>query len=127
MRRIFSRILLMAGLMAALSSCNGIMGGLYDEPNGEETPAYGFLKKSDGTHAGRVYVDATKYDRWVYIDFHTGKVDSCLVADSLHRPANWDIALHRYDVKTHGGSVLKTSLSSLDALPPQAQCRPAAS
>lgn len=113
MRRIISKILLMAGLTAALSSCNGIMGGLYDEPQNEETPTYGFLKKSDGTHAGRIYVDATKYDRWVYIDFHTGKVDSCLVADSLHRPANWDIALHRYDVKTHGGSVLKTQYSEL--------------
>ena len=74
------------------------------------------MKKSDGTHAGRIYVDATKYDRWVYIDFHTGKVDSCLVADSLHRPANWDIALHRYDVKTHGGSVLKTQYSELSDL-----------
>lgn len=55
MRRIISKILLMAGLTAALSSCNGIMGGLYDEPQNEETPTYGFLKKATA-HTLDVYM-----------------------------------------------------------------------
>ena len=83
MRRIISKILLMAGLTTALSSCNGIMGGLYDEPQNEETPTYGFLKKSDGTHAGRIYVDATKYDRWVFLGWF---VPTKLVKDEF---TNW--------------------------------------
>ena len=111
-----AKIFLMTGLISVLSSCNGIMGGLYDEPETNPTTTYGFLKKSDGTQIGRVYVNASKFDRWVYIDFHTGKIDSCLIADSLHTPANWDVALHRYDLKTNHGSVLKTQYGELSDL-----------
>jgi hypothetical protein len=47
-----------------------------------------------------VYVNASEYDRWIYIDFHTGKIDSAAI-DTTAEPAGWDIALHRYDVKTN--------------------------
>ena len=39
-------------------------------------------------------------DVGLFIDFHTQKVDSVNVTDSDQKePEEWDIAVHRYDVK----------------------------
>lgn len=45
-------------------------------------------------------IDATAYTDWVYFSFEEGNVVS--VSDP-ENDLNWDIALHRYDVKTNGG------------------------
>jgi hypothetical protein len=110
------RILLwMVGITGCLSSCDGIMDDLYDEPEENSTTEYGFLSKSDGSSVGEVYVNASEYDRWIYIDFHTGKIDSVAI-DTTAEPAEWDIALHRYDVKTNGAAALETSYTDLSRL-----------
>lgn len=62
------------------------------------------------------YINATKYTNWVYINLH--KKDSVtLDYRNVHDiPAEWDIAIHRYDVKTNGGAGLETAYEALDAL-----------
>lgn len=47
------------GLLLGLTACNGIAGGLYDEPK-EENPA---------GNANQLRVDATSWTDWYYIDF----------------------------------------------------------
>jgi hypothetical protein len=69
---------------------------------------------------GTVTIDAADYTRWVYFSFEKGEVVT--VTD----PANdlsWDIALHRYDVKTNGGAsgngqgaALQTEFTTFNAI-----------
>lgn len=110
------RILLWTvGIAGLLSSCDGVMDDLYDEPEESNTTEYGFLSKSNGSSIGEVYVNASEYDRWMYINFHTCKIDSAAV-DTKAEPAGWDIALHRYDVKTNGAAAMETSYTDLSRL-----------
>lgn len=59
-------------------------------------------------------LDVSRYDRWVYFSFETG------VPQTLHytsdEPEQWDIALHRNNVKTNGGAALRTNATKLSAL-----------
>lgn len=48
----------MTGAALALQSCTGIMSGLYDEPSGEPVK----------TSAGQLYIDASDWGKWHYID-----------------------------------------------------------
>lgn len=102
--------------MLGLASCEGVMGDIYDDAEDSQTATYGFLSKSDGTNAGRVYLNCTQYDRWMYVNFHNTTVDSVTISDNMTEPADWDIALHRYDVKTNGGAVMKTAFTELSDL-----------
>lgn len=90
-----------------LSSCNGILGGIYDEPLPEESKEYGFISKDEATHTGTIYIDASDYVIWNYIDFSEEEVTVLSYTDEA--PAEWDFAVHRYDVKTNGGAVAETS------------------
>lgn len=91
--------------MSLLSSCDGIMSGIYDDPDGRG-PCDGF--GTDGT----LYIDATSYTDWVYIDFSERSVVTLDVeADA---PSEWDIAVHRYDVKTNAGRALETEVSDFE-------------
>ena len=65
-------------------------------------------------------VDATKYDKWVYVSFVQGKVVE--IAD-YQNDLSWDMALHRYDVRLNGGAggkgqgaALETTATELGAL-----------
>ena len=40
--------------------------------------------------------------------------------DTQAEPEQWDLALHHFDVRTNGGSVLQTGYTSVDALPQSA-------
>ena len=40
--------------------------------------------------------------------------------DTQEEPEQWDLALHHFDVRTNGGSVLQTGYTSIDALPQSA-------
>ena len=95
-----------------LSACNGIFGNIYDtaEPS-DETSAYGFVKPCTDSEAGRIYIDTQDYTQWVYLDFEAQTTAVAAVADEA--PEAWDIALHRYDVKTHDGRAAETSYSDL--------------
>lgn len=116
MRQYFHLIIFMAAALWSLSSCEGVMGDLYDDAASAQTSTYGFLTKSDGTNPGRVYLNCTEYGRWMYINFHNCTVDSATISDNMTEPADWDIALHRYDVKTNGGAVMATSFTELSDL-----------
>jgi hypothetical protein len=89
-----------------LSACNGILSDIYDDAPASDTAEFGFTEAATATTTGRIYVDATSYTRWVYLSFRTLAMDTLDV--SAEEPATWDVALHRYDAKTHGGAVAET-------------------
>lgn len=104
-----------SGVMALLSlpACNGIFEGIYDAPApGTE---YGFVEVDERTHRGRIYVDASSYTEWHYVDLHGRSVER--VAVGAEAPAKWDFALHRYDTKTCGGAVAECATGDFGALP----------
>ncbi len=107
----------MLGALLSLSACNGILEGIYDQPTTDTEFSYGFNNVNDNNGAtGTVYIDATSYTRWTYIDFQTQKIDSVEITSEAYIPDNWDMAIHRYDVKTNGGSVLETGFTGLSTL-----------
>ncbi|MGI6370258.1 MAG: hypothetical protein GX372_02095 [Ignavibacteria bacterium] len=60
---------------------------------------------------------ATAYDQWVYYDFSTGKSVVHSIDENVDEQSfNWDIAIHRYDIRTNGGSALETDKTDLAAL-----------
>ncbi|MCD8301636.1 MAG: HmuY family protein [Prevotellaceae bacterium] len=92
-----------------LTACEGILGGIYD--TGTEEQETGM-----GEHS--VYIDATSYTQWITVDFHTLTLDTIPIATdgSFTDPEEWDIAIHRWDARTNGGSVLETDYTDLDEL-----------
>ncbi len=101
--------------MLSLSACNGIFEDIYDEPQSEETKEYGFIAVDDQTHTGRIYIDATDYTEWHYIDLHDKQVVTLGVEEEA--PAAWDFAVHRYDTKTRGGAVAESAAADFGSLP----------
>lgn len=65
-----------AVLLSGLSSCDGIFGGVYDEPPQEKT----------GTVAGQLYVDASDWTLWHYIDLKA--VGEGVSADASFNPSS---------------------------------------
>ena len=119
MRRIPKPLLLLLPVGAALlslPSCNGLFEGIYDEP--VAASEFGFTKVEQATSSGTIYIDATSYTKWTYIDFDTYSIDTTLIAEDGSESGEvmegWDLAVHRYDTKTNGGSVLETEYTSLD-------------
>lgn len=102
-----------AFLLFALTSCNGILNGIYDEPADATESDYGFTSRPAGSTPGVIYVDATSYTDWVYLDFHNMQTSTRNVNDP--EPDNWDIALHRYDAKTNGGEVAVTGATGFSS------------
>lgn len=105
------KVMILAGAICimSLSSCEGIFSDIYDEP--VTTSEYGFVEPSTKGEAGKIYVNATDYKRWTYIDFSDERIDTLGVDEA--EPADWDIAIHRYDVKTNGGAVAETTESDI--------------
>ena len=104
-------------MLLPFSACDGILEGIYDSPAASDSNEFGFIRTDPSTHSGTIYIDATDYRRWTFIDFHTQKVDSVNVTDSDQKePEEWDIAVHRYDVKTNAGAVLETGFTGFSAL-----------
>lgn len=115
MEKIFYRLLrtvVLGASVGMLPACNGLFEGIYDEP--ETGSDYGFVAVDEAAGSGRIYVDATSYGAWVYIDLHNRRVVTSEV--DAGEPAAWDFAVHRYDAKTDGGSVLETPYTSFEAL-----------
>lgn len=104
----------MSGVMAvlSLSACNGIFNDIYDEPLPEEN---GFIYTDDKTRTGRIYIDATDYTEWHYVDLLGKQVTTTAIDGKA--PAEWDFAIHRYDTKTNGGKVMESSVSDFSSLP----------
>lgn len=62
-------------------------------------------------------VNATSYTDWVYVNFETGETKKAAVEDTATPEGfDWDIAIHRYDIKTNGGEAVATEMKSLDAV-----------
>lgn len=95
-----------AASMGLLSACNGILDGIYDEPDNVNNTGTGFENE------GEIFIDATSYTQWVYIDF--SEQSTVTLGYDEDAPQNWDIAVHRYDVKTNGAKVVETNYSDFD-------------
>ncbi len=110
-------VIIMLGMsFLTFPACNGIMSGIYDEPDVEKNDGYGFISINDNTNSGTIYINASSYTRWTYIDFSSKTIDTLEINSSMVEPQEWDIAVHRYDTKTNGGRVLETSFTGFDAL-----------
>lgn len=116
------RCLAEAAVLLSLPACDGIFGGIYDEPASDV--GYGFVFVDDHTHRGRIRIDASAYTEWHYVDLHEKRVTTVEVGGEA--PGQWDFALHRYDAKTNGGAVAECaaddfgSLPAIGSLPPEA-------
>lgn len=62
-------------ILIGLPSCSGILGGIYDEPE-EGKPE---------TRAGQLYVDASGWDSWHYIDLN--EVNNATASDETFNPS----------------------------------------
>ena len=108
MKRLF-----LIAFLALLPSCNGIFTGIYDSGESDLVTGYGFIAHNPSDNSGKVYIDATDYTKWVYLDFH-GRTAVTAGMSEEEAPAEWDIAVHRYDVKTNGAAVLETGITGLE-------------
>jgi hypothetical protein len=106
----------MSGVAAMLlPSCNGLFDEIYDNvATNEVVSEYGFTKLSSEVEVGTIYVDASSYTKWIYLDFSEHRADSVSVFDEA--PQTWDLAIHRYDAKTNGGAVAETDIADFNLL-----------
>ena len=93
-----------------LVSCDGIFGGLYDEP---AKNSFGFIQRDDDGYGGTIRLDATSYTRWSYIDLHHQHIDTANITLGQDAPFEWDFAIHHYDVKTHGGTATESPFDNV--------------
>jgi hypothetical protein len=113
MTRTLLRLIAPTAAAVLLSACNGILSGIYDEPETPVADGFGFQSGSTMTQAGTLYIDATDYKVWTYINFHSMTAEARAV--DAEAPTAWDIAIHRYDAKTNGASVIETAASGFGA------------
>lgn len=102
-------------LLLLLTACNGILDGIYDKPAVDVVNDYGFVIVDEGARTGRIYIDATDYTEWHYVDLKNKQVTTAAVDAAA--PDTWDFAVHRYDAKTNEAVVWESSASAFEALP----------
>lgn len=110
--------------LCLLASCNGLLDDIYDEVDDDAAHEYGFVRRDSDGRGGTIYLDVQSYKNWYTIDFHNRTIDSVNIEIGMDDPEQWDLALHRYDVKTNGGvaaasnfnSVAEIDMSLLDGL-----------
>ena len=105
---IFKNIMILGAAMS-LSACNGMFEGIYDDPIEAEME----IKESSFSQ-----INATEYTNWVYIDLSERKATTVEIGEE-HKseiPAEWDLAIHRYDIKTNEGAAFQTTYTSIDDL-----------
>lgn len=107
-------LVLIISFGVSFSSCNGMFGFIYDEPITDNQ--YGFIEVNTIKNTGTIYLDARSYTSWIYIDFHNQTVDSVDFLKQTIEPNEWDIAIHRYDVKTNGAVVMATNYKDFPEL-----------
>lgn len=103
-------------ILLSFPACDGILDGIYDDPLKENRKEFGFVEIDKENNSGVIYINATDYTRWTYINFHTYTIDSLEITENKSEPEAWDIAIHRYDAKTNGASVLETGFTGLPTL-----------
>ena len=100
-------------LVSLFSGCNGIFSWIYD-PAPQQT-IFGFVETNPITHSGTIYIDATDYAKWTYINLAKMTIDTCN-ANMNVEPTEWDFAIHRYDVKTNNGAAMETDYTSINQI-----------
>lgn len=111
-------------LMMLVGLCAAACSNDKDEPQG------GSVVSSNMTN-----LNVSAYDKWTYIDLKTGKTEThpdtnvWIYKNGTTTEAkapetvgvDWQIAIHRYEIRTNGGSVIDTKLKNMNevkALPP---------
>lgn len=102
-----ARLLAMVATTLMAAGCDGLLGGLYDEPT--HSWSAGFTPEAGG---GVIRVDSRSYSQWTYIDLHRRSLETAAIGQP--EPAQWDFALHHYDARTHGGAVCELPQTDLD-------------
>lgn len=116
-----------------LAGCEGLFDGIYDDPPADDTFVEGFAP-GVVPHEIVLRLNATSYEEWIYIDLHNltitrrdipmtpeeagkGGITYQLVEGDRYTrlsetpvaaqddPADWDLAIHHFDVRTNGGEV----------------------
>ena len=123
--KIISTTLMTVAAMS-FTACNGMFDGLYDDEDAGEdigsTSGYGFVSIDEEDNSGTIYVDVTSYLKWTLIDFHSLSIDSLYIdSETLADPfdgtePDWDIAVHRWDARTNGASVLETGYTGFSVI-----------
>ena len=117
LKKVIINMASLVGCLFLLSSCEGAFDGIYDNGEAAKTAeGYGFVKINANSHSGEIYINATDYDRWTYINLHNLTIDSAQISKNDAEPEEWDFAVHRYDAKTNGGSALEYDARSFDEL-----------
>lgn len=106
----------MAGVITllSLSSCEGIFESIYDDPKKEDKEEFGFIHTDTDSNRGTIYINASDYKEWHYIDFDSRTVQTIAIDSVSTVPEKWDFAIHRYDTKTNQGEVKETKFLRLN-------------
>lgn len=106
----------MAGviILLSLSSCEGIFESIYDDPEKEDKEEFGFIHTDTDSNRGTIYINASDYKEWHYIDFDSRTVQTIAIDSVSTVPEKWDFAIHRYDTKTNQGEVKETKFLHLN-------------
>lgn len=109
--------ILLLGTLLPLAACNGLFEGIYDLPDdmvGDDASGFGFVGEGTVPGTRRIYIDATSYTSWTYLNFHDCKATTLEIEEGEEaEPLEWDLAIHRYDAKTHNGLALASGLKNL--------------
>lgn len=97
------------GAALSLSACEGLFEGIYDDPVEAQ------MEIKEGSFS---QINATEYTNWVYIDLSGRKATTVEIGEGHESeiPEEWDIAIHRYDIKTNGGAAYQTTYTSINDL-----------
>ena len=78
-------------LICLLCSCNGIMSGIYDEPEDETSDeiVFGFNGSADATRY-ILKLNATSFTQWIYVDLHDKTLTVKDIPDTLSLTGQWD-------------------------------------
>ncbi|MDR2410406.1 MAG: HmuY family protein [Bacteroidales bacterium] len=68
-------------------------------------------KQTEEIQATTLTVDATAYEKWIYVSFVEGKI---VEISDYQNELSWDMALHRYDVRLNGGASGKGQGAALE-------------
>ena len=101
-------------MLNGLTSCDGMFDGLYDT----EVP-----KTETAISSKQFSVNASSYSQWVYINLHDMSInnidittDSTTGEANFEEPEKWDIAIHKFNLKTNNGSAIETEFYDIDEL-----------
>ena len=115
LQRIMNAKIVLSALSLAISlslvSCGGEKATDNEATIEAEVEQYGFTPNESG---GKIYVNASDYASWQYIDIIGKHIASAAVGEKS--PEKWQFAIHRFDVKTNSGKVLETSVTDFSGI-----------